>query len=147
MAALPDGRLGGSAELILRSRLSQQRAASAESLRYAEEALESDPTSPIVLLNVVTARSLFGDIAGAIEASRLLESTQPPYAGLGRAYRVTMETSIDGSLEAALGELDALAEQLRDRGDLHFLGVACLNSALIQTALGDPKSGAETAQV
>ena len=146
MAALPDGRLGGSAELILRSRLAQQRAAFAESLRYAEEALESDPTSPIVLLNVVTARSLVGDIAGAIKASRLLESTEPPYAGLGRAYRVTMETSIDGPLDVAVRELNSLADQLRDRGELHFLGVACLNLALIGTAFGDPQSAAETAQ-
>jgi LuxR family maltose regulon positive regulatory protein len=146
MAALPDGRLGGSAELILRSRLAQQRAAFAESLRYAEEALKSDPTSPIVLLNVVTARSLVGNIAGAIEASRLLESMEPPYAGLGRAYRVTMATSVDGPLDAAVRELDSLADQLRGRGELHFLGVACLNSALIRTAFGDPEGAAETAQ-
>lgn len=146
MAALPDGRLGGSAELILRSRLAQQRAASAESLRYAEEALDADPASPIVLLNVVTARTLVGDVAGAIEASRLLESTRPPYAGLGRAYRLTMETSVDGPLEAALRELDSLAHQLRDRGELHFLGVACLNASLIRTALRDPEGAAAAAQ-
>ena len=146
MAALPDGRLGGSAELILRSRLAQQRAAPAESLRYAEDALASDPTSPIVLLNVVTARSLVGDIAGAIEASQVLESTHPPYAGLGRAYRVTMQSSLDGPLDAAVMELDSLASQLRDRGEFHFLGVARLNTALARTALGDPERAAEAAQ-
>jgi len=148
MGSLLGGSLGGSAELILRSRLAQQRAAPTESLRFAEGALEQDPDSPIVLLNLMTARSLVGDVAGAFDASRSLESTgQPPYSDLGRAYRVTMEGSLDGSLEATVRELESLAELLRRRTEHHYLGVACLNTALARIALGDPEGALTSAQL
>ena len=146
MSGFPGGRLGGLAELVLRSRLAQQRAMPAESLSLAEEALLSDPRSPIVLLNLMTARSLTGDVAGALDAAQLLESTRPPYAGLGRAYRATMHTSVDGSVDVALRELASLADDLRLRGEFHFLGVACLNAALIRTAQAEPEIAAVVAQ-
>ena len=147
MASLPAGRLGGSAELILRSRLAQQRAMSAESLRYAEEALDQDPSSPFVLLNLVTARSLVGDIAGAIEASQLLESTaSAPYAELGRAARIIVGTSLEGRLDLAVHEFESLVELLHRRSLDHYLGVAYLNLAMLRTASGDPKGALTPAQ-
>jgi DNA-binding SARP family transcriptional activator len=147
MASLPAGRLGGSAELILRSRLAQRRAASDESLRYAEEAWSQDPNSPVVLLNLMTARSLVGDIAGTIEATHLLESTgSAPFVELGRATRMVVGTSIEGGLDVAMSEFESLVERLRRRSEGHYLGVACLNLAMLRTASGDPQAALAPAQ-
>ena len=147
MASLPAGRLGGSAELILRSRLAQQRAMSAESLRYAEEALDEDPSSPVVLLNLMAARSMVGDIAGTIEAARLVESSgSATYAELGRASRLSLSTSLEGRLDVAIREFKALIESLRRRSEDHYLGVAYLNLGMLHTASGDPKGALAPAQ-
>ena len=138
-SALTSGGLAGAPGLVLRSRLAQQRAAADEGLELAEQAWSEDPGSTAVLLNLVTARTLVGDLAGALAAGRLLEqASQPELAALGRVYQRTMETSVSGSLDVAIRELDELSGTLRSRGDTHYLGVALLNLAYIRTAMSRP---------
>jgi len=147
MGSLPGGRLGGSAELILRSRLAQQRAASAESLEYAERALAQEPNSPLVLLSVMSARTLIGDIVGTLEASRLLERTgRSPFAELARAARALFETSVNGSIDAAAKEVASLADVLRRGSEDHYVGVARLNLAIVRINKGDPRGAIASAQ-
>jgi tetratricopeptide (TPR) repeat protein len=123
--------------LILRSRIALQRGATQETVDLAERAWELDRDSSPALMNLATARSIAGDIAGAIEASKVLGRSGPtPLASIGRAYQRTMETSLSGSLPVAAAELEALIGPLRSRGDGHFLGVAYLNLSIVRGAMG-----------
>ncbi len=136
-SGLPGGELHGAPGLIIASRLAQQRADAAEGLALAEQAWSADPSSTAVLLNLVTARSLAGDVAGALDAGRLLEqSSRRELAEIGRVYQRTLETSVYGSVELAEREMQALIESLRNRREHHFLGVALLNRAHLLMALG-----------
>jgi ATP/maltotriose-dependent transcriptional regulator MalT/DNA-binding SARP family transcriptional activator len=129
--------LPGTPGLILRSRLAQQRAAVQEALALAEMAWASDPASSAALVNLVTARSLAGDLNGALEAGRLLEeSAAIEMAWIARAYQRTIESSVAGSLELAHQENAALAVNLRGNNSFHYLGVALLNMACIQLVIG-----------
>jgi LuxR family maltose regulon positive regulatory protein len=135
VAELPSGSLEGAPGLVLRSRLAQQRADVDEGRDLAEQARRADPNSMAVLLNLATARSLAGDVGGALEATRLLDDSD--HAGLAqvaRAFQRAIETSGTGSLELAARDLRKLAESLGRRGERHFQGVALLNLAL--TAVG-----------
>jgi ATP/maltotriose-dependent transcriptional regulator MalT/DNA-binding SARP family transcriptional activator len=145
-ARLSDGRLHGAPGLVLQSRLAQQRGGADEGLKLAEQAWSMDRTSTAVLLNLVTARSLAGDVAGSIEAGRLLEQTaRPQLAEIGRVYRLTMETSVNGSLNIAARDLASLAVALRERGEHHYLGVALLNLAYIKVEMSQPSIAVECA--
>lgn len=136
--SLKSGALEGAPGLVLRSRLAQQRAAAGEGLELAEEAWIEDKLSTAVLLNLVSARTLAGDVAGALDAGRLLEGVaKPELAALSRAYQRALETSIDGSLDVAVTELRQLRDALRDRGEHHFLGVSLCNEAQLRMAIGD----------
>jgi DNA-binding SARP family transcriptional activator len=148
MASLPSGRLGGSAEFVLRSRFAHQRADLLEGLRLAEIAQDVDGRSPLVLLTVIRSRSLVGDLVGAIEASKVLEATnETPFSTLGRTARLVFEASVDGSIQSAIDELEALADGLRQRDERHYLGVAQLNITLLRTALGDARGAVESANL
>src|SRR5688572_27249184 len=140
-ASLSSGTLAGTAGLVLRSRIAQQRAAVHEGRRLAEEAFATEPGSTIVLLNLATARTLAGDVQGALDASKLLEETgRTQLAELGGVYRRIMESSTTGSLDLAAEELEELALVLRRRGDDHYLGVTFLNLSLIRSAMGELKA-------
>ena len=144
-AAIPGG-LPGAPGLVLRSRIARQQASADEGLRLAEEALELDPDSSMGLLNLVTARSLAGDISGAIDAGRTLESFgRIQVAEMGKAYRQMLETSLDGSVKHALGDLDRVIASLRASGETHFLGVGLLNRAYLTIALAEPDAALESA--
>jgi LuxR family maltose regulon positive regulatory protein len=139
-SGLADGHLGGSAGLVLTSRLAQQRGDSSAGLLLAEQARDQDPESTPVLLNLVTARTLAGDVTGALELGRLLEkAVQPEFAEIGRVYQRVIETSVHGSLDLAISELEALALALRARSEFHFLGVDYLNQAYLRVAMGEPE--------
>jgi ATP/maltotriose-dependent transcriptional regulator MalT/DNA-binding SARP family transcriptional activator len=137
-SGLPSGELPGSAGLVIRSRLAQQRASTDEGLELAERAWSSDPTSTAALLNLVTARSLAGDVVGALDAGRKLErSGRTGLAEIGRVYRRTLETSVEGSVEDAERDVQSLAASLRSRQQPHFLGVALLNQSHLLNAMGE----------
>ena len=141
-ASLRSGTLAGTAGLVLRSRIAIQRASVREGLRLAEEAFASEPTSTVVLLGLATARTLAGDVQGALEASKLLEETgRTQLAELGRVYRRTMESSTTGSLDLAAQELEELATALRGSGNDHYLGVTLLNLSLVRSAMGQHEAG------
>jgi DNA-binding SARP family transcriptional activator len=126
--------------------LALQRTAIADALSLAERAWSTEPASTPVLLNLVTARSVAGDVAGALEAGRLLEqASHPQFALLGRVYRRTFETSLHGSLDVAARELKELGASLRLRGERHFLGVSLANAAYINTAMGKAEEGLSAA--
>lgn len=141
-ASLNSGSLAGTAGLVLRSRIALQRASIREGLQLAEEAFANEPNSNVVLLSLATARTLAGDVQGALDASKLLEETgRTQLAEIGRVYRRTMECSTTGSLDLAAQELEELAVALRRRGDDHYLGVTLLNLSLIRTAMGEHAAG------
>ncbi len=135
---LADGAIEGAPGLVLRSRIALQRADVNEGLALAEEALRAEPRSTAALLNVVSARTLSGDITAALEASRLLEQSGPSaLSDIGRVFQELMHTSLHGSLEVAERGLRALAVGFRADSRHHFLGVALLNLTLIRTAQGE----------
>jgi LuxR family maltose regulon positive regulatory protein len=145
-AELPTGTLAGAPGLVLRSRLAQQRADVDEGRDLAEQAREADPNSTAVLLNLATARSLAGDIGGALEATKILEhSDRGGLRKIARAYQRVLETSGSGSLEVAARELQQLAEALGRRGERHFQGVALLNLAYTVLAQGNPREAIASA--
>ena len=130
--ALPGGPLAGAPGLVLASRLAQQRADLKEGLALAEQAWATDGQSTAALLNLVSARALAGDLAGALEAGGLLQQSPHSHlAHVGRAFGRMLETSIDGSLAAALTEMDSLLTNFRSRGERHYLGVALCNRAYL----------------
>jgi ATP/maltotriose-dependent transcriptional regulator MalT/DNA-binding SARP family transcriptional activator len=136
--SLVGGGLTGAPGLILESRLAQQRAAVDEGLVLAERAASIEPNSTAVLLNLLAARTLVGDVAGALAAGRLLEqTTRSELAALGTAYQRALESSVTGSLDAAARVLRQVAESLRNRGQDHFLGVALCNEAQVRMASGE----------
>ena len=126
------------AGLILTSRAAQQRGETRVGLELAERAYYADRDSRPALLNLVAARNLAGDVSGALEIGRLLEAApQSELSHIARAYATLIETSVSGSLDAAVRELEALATQLRVHGQLHYLGVALSNLALVRLAMAD----------
>jgi DNA-binding SARP family transcriptional activator len=144
---LGDTALPGAPGLVIKSRIAQQRAAAMEGVALAEEAWSVDPSSMAVLLNLVTARTLAGDVAGALTAGHLLEqSARPELAEIGRVFRRTLETSLDGPLDLAASELRTLSTSLRQRGEHHFLGVALLNEAYLRCAMSEPRRGRDCAE-
>jgi DNA-binding SARP family transcriptional activator len=144
LASLIPGGVSDAVGLILRSRVAQQHADVRAALEYAEEAHSADPESRPGLLNLVTARSLAGDMDGAMAAGGVLESGRDDLlARIARCYRATLATSVEGSLVTAIAEARNLAQTLEGSGDLHYLGVARLNLAYLEKASGDV-TGART---
>jgi DNA-binding SARP family transcriptional activator len=144
---LAGGSLPGVEGLVLRSRLAFQRADGPVGLQLAEEARETDPESAAALFNLVSARTLAGDVAGAIEANRLLgQATQSAFADIGRAYERTVAASLNGSVDAAEAELQLLADGLRRESQAHFLGVTLLNLALVRISKGSANSALGVAE-
>jgi LuxR family maltose regulon positive regulatory protein len=134
------GGLPDAVSLVLRSRMAQQRAAIHESLDLAEEAWTVAPESNAVLVNLVAARSLAGQLDGAFEAGRLLaDSSEEAIAAIGHAYLRAHETSLSGSVPNAVAELERFAQGFRERGESHYLGVSLLNLAYLHMAAGRPE--------
>jgi DNA-binding SARP family transcriptional activator/tetratricopeptide (TPR) repeat protein len=132
--------------LVLKSRLAQQRGSTREALALAERAWSEYGDSTAVLVNLAAARAAIGDISGMMDAARLLEeSGRPEFARLGRATLRVMETSVDGSLARAEQELRGFAASLRADGATHYLGVTLLNLSLLQIAKGDFAGALESA--
>jgi DNA-binding SARP family transcriptional activator/tetratricopeptide (TPR) repeat protein len=124
--------------LVLQSRLAQQRAAVHEALDLAERAAALEPNSTAAALNLSAARTLAGDVPGALVAARRLElSGHEEMAGLGRAVVAAMATSVEGSLDVADLELARLCIRLELQGATHYLGVALLDRSQILIAKGD----------
>jgi DNA-binding SARP family transcriptional activator len=132
------GTLPGSAGLVIRSRIAQQRAAREEGLKLAEAAIAAEPNSTAALINLLAARLFAGDVAGSLQASYQLESASDGHsAALGRSFRLLYETSTSGSLDVAARELEGVADLLRDGSESHFLGVALLNLALLRASMDE----------
>ncbi|HKB27839.1 MAG TPA: hypothetical protein VKC59_02350, partial [Candidatus Limnocylindrales bacterium] len=147
LASTMPGGLSGAVGLILRSRIAQQSADAAAALRFAEEAHLLDPASRAGLLTLVSARSLAGDLDGAIAAAAVLEAgPNDLLARIARFFRVTVVTSVDGSLSTAIAEAQDLARVLEGSSDLHYLGVARCNQAYLEKASGDVDSARGSAE-
>ena len=132
--------------LVLRSRLAFQRADPQEGLVLAEAASRTDPNSDAVLLNLVHARTVAGDLTGAIEASeRLIASAHGALSAIGRAFQKVLDASVDGSLDIAERDLVELASRFRADDQLHYLGVSLQDIALIRFARGDAEGAIQSA--
>jgi ATP/maltotriose-dependent transcriptional regulator MalT len=143
--SLPAG-LPGAAGLVLLSRIAQQRAARNEGLALAEAAWAAEPKSSIGLLNLVSARSLAGDVAGAVAAGRLLETSgTSSIAEMGRVFRQILEASVSGSVPLAMRDIDGLIRRRRGSAELHFLGIGLLNRAYLCIAAAEPESALDSA--
>ena len=130
--------LTGAPGLVLGSRMAQQQGSIAEGLKLAEGAWAIAPESTFVLLNLVTARTLAGDVSGSLEAGLLLEAAgRSGLAEIGRVHRITFETSLGGSLDVAKTELESFIAALRVQNASHYLGVALHNLALLLVAKGE----------
>jgi ATP/maltotriose-dependent transcriptional regulator MalT/DNA-binding SARP family transcriptional activator len=132
---LTEGAIEGAPGLVLRSRLAVQRADTAEGLVLAEEASRAEPASTAALLNLVHARTVAGDVEGALEASERLErSGHSALSEIGRVFQRVMDASLRGSLDVAERELSDLAIEFHGDDQRHFLGVTLHNLSLVQTA-------------
>ena len=141
-----DGGVGGVTGLVLASRMAQQRASSVEGLELAEKAWAVDPAATSVLLNLASARTLAGDVEGAIEASRALETAKSAHhAEIGTALRRVLETSVSGNLPTAARSMEDLVVVLRARDEPHYLGVGLLNLAHLMCAMAEPTRAREYA--
>jgi LuxR family transcriptional regulator, maltose regulon positive regulatory protein len=128
----------GPTGLIIASRIAQQGGDVTSAVNLAEQAFASDPESRAVLLNLLTARNLAGDVSGALEIGRILQNTsESDLAQIGRVYSSLVQTSLTGSLDLAATGLESLVTSLRARSQDHYLGVALSNLALIRLAMGD----------
>jgi DNA-binding SARP family transcriptional activator len=147
LAASLSTPIEGSAGLVLASRVAQQGGDIAAGRELAELAYLTDPLSRAVLLNLVAARNLAGDIPGALEIGGLLqESSAPQLALMGRTFASQIHTSLAGSLPIAAAELEDLTIPLREGGQLHFLGVALSNLALIRLAMDEPTASRRSSE-
>jgi len=136
--AFEGGGLDGTAGLIVKSRIAQQRGALDEAISLAEGAWQLEPESSSALVNLATARALAGNVVGALEATQQLSASGgPSSAKIGRTFERVLQTSLDGSLDETERELNELALALRDRGARHYRGVALHNLALSTIARGE----------
>jgi DNA-binding SARP family transcriptional activator len=107
-------------------------------LRLAEEAWRLEPTSRAVLLTLASARTVAGDIAGAVEAARELEAVEDSMSvPMGHLMRMVMEASVGGSVVEVAESLDAVIDRFRDEGSDHFVGTARLNQSLLYLTMGE----------
>jgi DNA-binding SARP family transcriptional activator/tetratricopeptide (TPR) repeat protein len=137
VSQLPIGPISGAAGFVIESRLAFRRADAATGLMLAEKGHAADPSSNVALLNLVSARTLAGDVSGAMAANRMLGATaHPSIYAISRAYEMTLSASVRGSVADAERELRALADRMRGEQQPHYLGVALLNLALQQIARG-----------
>jgi LuxR family maltose regulon positive regulatory protein len=137
---LPNGMLADVAGLVIRSRLAQQGGSFEEGLELAEAAFAQAPGSIAALLNLVTARTLAGDVAGSLKAGLWLEkSARSDLASIGKTFRRVLQTSVSGSVDEAGRELEQLAPKLRAQGATHYLGVALFNLTHVLIAKGEFK--------
>jgi DNA-binding SARP family transcriptional activator len=139
VAASLESHQADPAVLILRSRGAQQRGLLEAGVDLAEEAFAADPRSPAAILNLMTARTLQGNVEGALEVGALLENSPATrLSKIGPAFRSMIATSTDGSLVVAGADLEALVGTLREQGEHHFLGVALSNWSYLLAAQGEP---------
>jgi DNA-binding SARP family transcriptional activator len=131
----PEG-LPGPAGLVVRSRAAQQAGLVPEAVTLAEQAWGLAPESTPVLLNLMAARNLAGDLEGALQAGRLLASAETELSDLGRATQMVMRASVKEPLDGAIRELEELADGMRGAEQRHFYGVAHLDLALLRTPKG-----------
>ena len=131
----PEG-LPGPAGLVLQSRAAQQTGLLIDAVALAEQAWRMAPESTPVLVNLMAARNLAGDLEGALQASRLLASSRTEFSTLGRAHQMVVRTSVREPLDGAIRELEELSRRLRNAEQLHFYGVSCLDLALLRTPKG-----------
>lgn len=114
------------AGLVLASRMAIRDADSARGLAFAEQALSADPTSSAAALTLMSARSYAGDAAGAVaEGSRIETLGDDLFAALARALRLTLLTSVSGSVPAGIEAVARVQDQV-DPTQLHYRGIAHL---------------------
>ena len=136
----------GPAGFVLASRVAMQDADQARGLDLAERALVEDPTSPEAALTVVTARSLAGDVAGAVSIGQALErSGGPREAQLARAYRTILEASVSGSIRTAQAESRRVLD-IVDKADFQYRGISELGLAVLAFAAGNMAESLESAE-
>jgi DNA-binding SARP family transcriptional activator len=135
------------AGLILASRMAMLAADHRSGLDLAERAFSRDPTSRAAALGVMAARTLVGDISGAISAAADLEGSGGEHFGrLARVVRLILEASNEGSVDVAISETTSLLRALDSRGDDHFKGVANLDLAYLRIAVADPAGAIEASE-
>jgi DNA-binding SARP family transcriptional activator/tetratricopeptide (TPR) repeat protein len=136
-----------SSGLILASRVAILRADQGSGLALAEQALAADPTSRIAALNLISARTFAGDVAGAVSAAEGLEETGADWLSrLARAFRLVVETSTSGSIPRAIREIEELQSILEISPNDQFAGVANLNLANLRIAVADPAGALAAAE-
>lgn len=133
-------------DLLIASRLAILDADPDRGLALAEQALQYDPSSSAAVLTLMSARSLAGDVAGAISAGADLEVTASPFfARVARSMRAVLETSVSGSLRFGLEELDHVLESLAP-DQARFRGIAELLRAHVLISSGDPTGALASAE-
>ncbi|MFL5898621.1 MAG: AAA family ATPase, partial [Solirubrobacterales bacterium] len=134
------------AGLVVAARLAQQRGDGPEATLLAEQALALDPLSAATISTVIAARLTSGDPAGASAAARQLESSSDAQGrAIAAAYLLSMESSVSGSIPAAINHLTRLTRDAEHSSSSRYLGVTWSNLALLRKATGDARSALSAA--
>ncbi|HEX9551448.1 MAG TPA: hypothetical protein VF971_10170, partial [Candidatus Limnocylindrales bacterium] len=132
-SSLPASEAPDANVLVVLSRVAQQRGQADHALELAENAFSVDPSKPAVVLNLVTARMHAGDIPGALEVVHVLEANpgKSSVAMIAKAFRLLIDSSAAGDLNAASDALEVLIGSLRKQSESHFLGVTLTDLAYV----------------
>jgi DNA-binding SARP family transcriptional activator len=132
--------------LVVAARLAQQAGEGFEATLLAERAMALDPLSPSTITTVMAARMTSGDSAGAFAVAHQLESGPDPQGrAIAAAYRLSIETSVDGSIPAAITNLTRLTRDVGHSSSPRYLGVTWSNLALLRKATGDARAALSAA--
>jgi len=132
-----DQRLSATVEIV-RSRLASLVGDVDEVMAHARMAMDLDPGSDQVINNLIASSYLAGELDVALElADRLAsEAKSPLMRSVAAAATVSIRSSLDYDLTAAIDVMEDLAQSSRDSGHPHFEGVSLLNAALMYRAQG-----------
>ena len=132
---------------VLRSRHAFKQGDVSSALTHARRAVELDPTSSIVLMNLASLAYNVGDFDLSMDLSRRLAETtaDPGMRAIAEALEALIDTSVDGDLGAAIAVFGRLARRQDEVGEAHFAGVTYLNLANLLRASGASEQAQDAA--
>ena len=125
------------AEVVL-SRLASLVGDVEQVMAHARRAAELDPEADSVINNLIASSYLSGDLEVGLDLADKLASAGKSslMREVGHAASVSIRSSLDFELSAAIRLMEDLAQRSRDNGHLHFEGISLLHAALMYRAQG-----------
>jgi len=105
---------------------------------HAQRAFELAPTNDVVLGNLVASKFLAGSFEDAAELGRRWanSASSPLQRDIANAFLSILAASLDGRVDEAIRQCEALAERAAEDGLHHVEGVSWLNAGLAHLVAG-----------